>query len=77
MAVTSALRTGHVIIPINIIFVVLVLISVGGLSKPQGQVLLEGLSKLNTFVRLIGSRTQDCLACSTVPQPISYRVHRK
>jgi hypothetical protein len=42
-----ALRTGRTLLPRNIIiFLLLELISVGGLSEPQGLVLPEGLGEL-------------------------------
>jgi hypothetical protein len=34
----------------------------------------EGLGKLKTFIRLIGSRPLDLPACSIVPQPLRYRM---
>jgi hypothetical protein len=73
----SALRTGRAVLPTNIIFLLLVLISVGCRVNPQGLVRLEGLGKFkNKFIHLIGSRTRDLPACSIVPQQLSYRVPR-
>jgi hypothetical protein len=39
------------------------------LRKPQDVVRLEGLSKLKKFNHLIGFRTHNLPACSTMPQP--------
>jgi hypothetical protein len=64
----SSLRTGHVLLPRNIIFLLLVLISFRGL------VLLEELGKLHKLIYLIGFRTRDLPACSIVSQPLHYRV---
>jgi hypothetical protein len=36
-------------------------------SEPQGLVQLEGLGKLKIFIYLIGFRTLNLSACSTVP----------
>jgi hypothetical protein len=60
--------------PRNIIFLLLVLISVKRLSKPQGLVLLEGLGKLKKFNDLISNGTRDLWPCSIAPQPLRYRV---
>jgi hypothetical protein len=35
---------------------------------------LEILGKSKIFIRLIGSRTRDLLACSTVPESLRYRL---
>jgi hypothetical protein len=43
----------------------LVLISVKSLSKPQGLVRPEGLGKLIKIVHLIGSRTRDLPVCNS------------
>jgi hypothetical protein len=37
------------------------------LSKPKGLVSPEGLRKLKKIIDLIGSRTRDLPACTTVP----------
>jgi hypothetical protein len=50
----SALRTSRALLPRNIIFLLLVLISVKRLSKPQGLVRPEGLGKLKKYIHLIG-----------------------
>jgi hypothetical protein len=63
----SALRTGRALLPRNIIFVLLVLTSVRGLSKPQGLVLPDGLGKLKQIIHPIGSGTRDLPACSIAP----------
>jgi hypothetical protein len=47
------------------------------LNKPQGQMRLEGLGKLNKSDDIIGSQTRDLPACSIVHQPLRYRVPRK
>jgi hypothetical protein len=58
----TALRTGRVLLPRNIIFSFLVLISVSeDLERP------EGLGKLKKFIHLIESRAHDLPACSIVP----------
>jgi hypothetical protein len=59
----SAFRTGRALLPRNIIVLLLVLIYVKRLSKPQGLVLLE----TEKFIHLIGSRTRDLPVCSIVP----------
>jgi hypothetical protein len=51
----SALCIGRALLPRNIIFLFLVLISVRG--KPQGKVRPEGLHKLNKFIHLTGLET--------------------
>jgi hypothetical protein len=65
----SALRTGSTLLPRNISFLFLVLISVNGF---QGVVRPEGLGKLKEFSHLTGSRIRDFPACSTVLQPLRY-----
>jgi hypothetical protein len=40
-----------------------------GLMRP------EELGKLKKFIHLIGSRTHDLPACSTVTQPLRHREH--
>jgi hypothetical protein len=55
----EALRTGRTLPPRNIIFLLLVIISVTRPSKPQGLVRPEGLGKLKKIVHLIWSRTHD------------------
>jgi hypothetical protein len=67
-----ALRTGRAVLPRNIIFLLLVLISVKRLSKPPGLVRLEGLGKLKKFNNFIGFRTCNLPACSIVLQPLRY-----
>jgi hypothetical protein len=62
----DTLRAGGALLR-NIIFLLLVLISVKRLSKIQGLVLLKGLGKLKKFGDLIGIRTRDRPACSTMP----------
>jgi hypothetical protein len=53
----SALRTGRALLPRNIIFLLLVLISVKtSMSKLQGIVRPEGLGKLKKFIHLMGFR---------------------
>jgi hypothetical protein len=75
MAVSlSALRTGRTLLPGYIIFLLLVLILCYRLSKPQGLVRLERISKLKKFFHLTGSRTCDLSACSIAPQPLRYRI---
>jgi hypothetical protein len=49
------------------IFLLLILISIKRLSKPQGLVRLEVLGKLENFIHHITSRTRDLPACSIVP----------
>jgi hypothetical protein len=44
------------------------------LSELQGLVQPDGLGKLKKFIHLIGSRTHDLPACSTVRQPLRYCV---
>jgi hypothetical protein len=63
----SALRTGRALLSRNIIFRLLVLISVRDLSKPQALVRLEGLGKLKTFIQFIASRTRDLPSCCIMP----------
>jgi hypothetical protein len=63
----SALRTGRALLPRNIIFLLLVLIYVKGLSKPQCLVRPEGLGKLKKIFNLIRSRNRGLPACSVVP----------
>jgi hypothetical protein len=60
----SALRAGRALLPRNITFLLLVLISG---SKPQALVRPERLGKLKKLIHLTGSRTRDLTACSTVP----------
>jgi hypothetical protein len=62
----SALCTGRAVLYKNIVFLLMVLISVRG-SKPQGPVRQEGLGNLKKFIHLIWSRTRDLPACSVVP----------
>jgi hypothetical protein len=50
-----ALRTGRALLPRNIIFLLLIIISVRGLVNP---------------IQLIGSRTRDLPACNIVPSPL-------
>jgi hypothetical protein len=59
----SALHTSCTLLPRNIIFLLLVLISVR-LSGSQILVWPEGLHKLKKFIHLIGSQTRDLLACA-------------
>jgi hypothetical protein len=59
----SALRTGRALL-IDIIILLLVLLSV---SKPQGLVRLEELRKLKKLIYLIGSRTRGLPAFSIMP----------
>jgi hypothetical protein len=59
----SALRTGRALLARNIIFLILVLISVTG-CEPQGLVRLEGLGELKIFIHPIGSQTRDLPACN-------------
>jgi hypothetical protein len=66
-----ALCTGHALPHRNIIFLLLLLISVR-VSKPQGLVRPEGLGKFKTFIYIIGCRIDDLLAFSIVPQPLRY-----
>jgi hypothetical protein len=47
------LRTGHILLPRNIIFLFLVLISVKRLSEPQGLVRPEGLDVFKKLIHLI------------------------
>jgi hypothetical protein len=47
------------------------------LNKPWSLVRPEGLSKLKTFIHLIGSRILDLPACSIFPSRLCYRVHKK
>jgi hypothetical protein len=72
----SAIRNGRSLFIGNISFLLLILISVKRLSKPQGLLRLEGLGKLKKCNELIGSGTRDLPACSVVPQPLSYRMLR-
>jgi hypothetical protein len=53
--------------PQNIIFLLLVLISVRGRVNPKAVVELEGLDKLKKFIYLNGSQTHDHPDCSIVP----------
>jgi hypothetical protein len=69
-----ALRTGRALFPTNIIFLLLVFISVRD-SKPHGLVRQGGLGKLKQVIHFIGSRSHDLQACSIVPQPLRYRVN--
>jgi hypothetical protein len=59
-----ALRVGRSLLPRNIIFLLLVLVSVK--AEPQGLLRLEGLGKLKKkkLNYLVGSRTRDLPACS-------------
>jgi hypothetical protein len=57
----SAISTGSALLSRNIIFLILV-------------VRLEELGKFKNFIHLIGCRTRDLPACSTVPQALGYRV---
>jgi hypothetical protein len=59
----SALHTSRALLPRNIIFLLLILVSVRGLVNLGGLVWLEGLSKLKK-IDLTGSRTNDLPACS-------------
>jgi hypothetical protein len=54
------------LLPRNSIFMLLVLISVKRLSKPQGLVRPEELGKLIKIIHLIGSRTRDLPVCNSV-----------
>jgi hypothetical protein len=54
-------------------FPLLVLISLKRLNKPQGLVRPGYLGKLKKFIHLIGSRTRDLHAASSiVPQPLCH-----
>jgi hypothetical protein len=55
----SALRTGRALLPRNIIFLLLILIYVRRLSKPQDLVRPEGLGTLKKFIHLIGDDDDD------------------
>jgi hypothetical protein len=75
----SALRTSRAILPRNITCLLLVLISVTRLSKPQGVARPEGLGKIKKIIQLIGSQTRDLLclnhyatACLQVMKLLSY-----
>jgi hypothetical protein len=70
MAVSLAIRTGRALLPRNIIFLLLVFISVRRWVRP------EGLGKLKKIIHLIGSQIRDLQTCSIVPQPIRYHVSR-
>jgi hypothetical protein len=62
-----ALHAGRPLLPRNIIFLLLVLISVKRLSKSQGLLRPEGLGKFNKFINSIGFRTLVLPACNTAP----------
>jgi hypothetical protein len=62
----SALRTAHTLLPRNIIFLLLVLISVRGSVRP------DRLGKLKNFIHLIGSQTRYIAAHSIVLQALHY-----
>jgi hypothetical protein len=73
----SALRTSHILLPRNIIFLFLILIFVRGWANSRVMVWLEGLCKLKKFIHLVRSWTRDLWACSIVPQPLRYSVPSK
>jgi hypothetical protein len=64
----SDLRLGRSLLPRNIIFLPMVLLSVR-LSKPQGLLLMKGLGKLKKCIRIVGTQTRALPASSIVTQP--------
>jgi hypothetical protein len=71
----SALHTGRALLHRNIIFQLLVLISVRSWLNLKDLARPEELDKLQEkFIILIESRTCDLPACSIVPQSPRYRV---
>jgi hypothetical protein len=69
----SALSTGRVLLPKNVTFLFVVLISIT-LSKPQGLVQPEGFGKLRKLIHFIETRTRNLQARSIVPYALRYRV---
>jgi hypothetical protein len=65
----SVLSTGRALLPRNIIFLFLILISVTDWVNLSAIARLEEVGKLKKFSGLIGNRTFDFTACSTVSQP--------
>jgi hypothetical protein len=67
----STLRTGHALLPRNILFfsLFLVILFVSGGVNPRAIVRLQGLDKLKNFIGLIGTQTPNLLACSLASQP--------
>jgi hypothetical protein len=65
----SALRTGLALLSRNIIFLLLIIISVRGWVILRAVVRLEGLGKLKKKSMTLGLWTRDLTACSIAPQP--------
>jgi hypothetical protein len=63
-----ALRSGRALLPRNMIFLLLELISVRVCVDSQCLAWPEGLRKLKKFIHFTGSRTRDVPGCGIVPQ---------
>jgi hypothetical protein len=77
----SASCTGHALLPINIIFLLLVLICVIGWVNPQDLACLDGLRKLTKFNCLIGVSNSQALslqdsASATIIPCASYQIYQ-